>query len=240
MLVTRFNAKDLQSKIPVSPYDDLTFDFETLDIDFTQIPRVMVSNFILTTPLTVNVRCKRRKNELQDKITTKLDYLVIDIDKVTSHQNLDECLRYFKQFKCILLESRSFNGIDNFNVKGILACDLDVKFAKFALSKMHRDLEEFCDLDESMARCVSITAPINKYKVLLDNKECDKIFTYNNIDIGYEPKGTTVNIRLPDNLDDSRTIPELCLKVFTSMGFVPFCKDDENQVFLLHKSIVFQ
>lgn len=230
MLVTRFNTKDPKSKIPLSPYDDLTFDFETLDLDLSQIIRIMVSNFILTIPLTTSTRCKRRKNELQSKLVQHLDYLIIDLDHITSKQNLDECIKYFSQFKCILVESRSYNGIDNFNAKGIMACDLDAKFAKFALSKMHRDLEEFCDLDEAMARCVSTTAPINKYKVLLNNLDCDKIFVYNNIDIGYEPRGAKVDVVLPTSINEAKTIPELCLKVFTSMGFSPFCQDNENSV----------
>lgn len=230
MLVTRFATKDPRSKIPLSPYDDLTFNFEVLDLDLEQIVRVMVSNFILTMPLKSDVRCKRRKNELQDRTVSHLDYLIIDLDHITTRQSLDECLKYFEQYKCILVESRSFNGIDNFNVKGVMACDLDAKFAKFALSKMHRDLEEFCDLDESMARCVSTTAPILKYKVLLDNKDCQKLFTYSNIDIGYEPKGAKVEIQLPETLNDSKTIPELCLKVFCSMGFVPFCQEAGSSV----------
>ena len=230
MLVTRFATKDTKSKIPMSPYDDLTFDFETLDVEFSQIIRLMVSNFILTIPLTDSIHCKRRKSELSAKTVQRLEYLIVDIDHVTSRKNLEECIKYFSQFKCILMESRSFNGIDNFNVKGILACDLDVKFAKFALSKLHRDLEEFCELDEAMARCVATTAPINKFKVLLNNENCDNIFTYSNIDIGYVPKGTNVKIELPDNLNDVKTIPELCLKVFSSMGFTPFCHDAENDV----------
>lgn len=230
MLVTRFATKDTKSKIPLSPYDDLTFDFETLDLDLEQIVRVMVDNFILTMPLKESTRCKRRKTDLMGKTVEHLDYLVLDLDHITSQASLDECLKYFKQYKCILLQSRSFNGIDNFNVKGILACNLEAKFAKFALSKMHRDLEEFCDLDEAMARCVSTTAPINKYKVLLNNKEHCKIFTYSNIDIGYVPHGNSVKIELPRSINEARTIPELCLKIFTSMGFSPFCQDADNGV----------
>lgn len=230
MLVTRFAVKDPKSKIPLSPYDDLTFNFETLDLELEQIPRVMVSDFILTIPLQTSIRCKRRKTDLSGKTVEHLEYLILDLDHITSQASLDECIRYFKQYKCVLLQSRSFNGIDNFNVKGVLVCDLDAKFAKFALSKMHRDLEEFCDLDEAMARCVSTTAPINKYKVLLNNKDCCKIFTYSNIDIGYVPRGNTVKIELPDSINEARTIPELCLKVFTSMGFTPFCQDSENGV----------
>lgn len=230
MLVTRFATKDTKSKIPLSPYDDLTFDFETLDLDLEQIVRVMVDNFILTIPLKESTRCKRRKTDLSDKTAEHLDYLVLDLDRITSQASLDECLRYFKQYKCILLQSRSFNGIDNFNVKGILACDLETKFAKFALSKMHRDLEEFCDLDEAMARCVSTTAPINKYKVLLNNKDHCKIFTYSNIDVGYVPHGNSVKVELPKSINEARTIPELCLRIFTSMGFTPFCQDNDNGV----------
>lgn len=230
MLVTRFAVKDTKSKIPLSPYDDLTFDFETLDLDLEQITRVMVSDFILTIPLKESARCKRRKAELASKTVEHLDYLILDLDHITSQASLDECLKYFKQYKCVLLQSRSFNGIDNFNVKGVLVCDLEAKFAKFALSKMHRDLEEFCDLDEAMARCVATTAPINKYKVLLNNKEQSKIFTYSCIDIGYVPHGNTVKVELPKSINEARTIPELCLKVFTSMGFTPFCQDQENGV----------
>lgn len=239
MLVTRFAVKDTESKIPMSPYDDLTFDFETLDVDFDQIPRIMVSDFILTMPLTSNIHCRRRKNELAGHAADHLDYLVIDLDHITSRQNLDECCRYFKQYQCILLESRSHNGIDNFNVKGILACDLDAKFAKFALSKMHRDLEEFCDLDESMARCVAVNAPIRKYRVLLNNCAVDHKFVYSDIDIGYEPRGaksSQIQVQLPASLNDAKTIPELCLKVFTSMGFTPAGNGDSNILRFSHGS----
>lgn len=230
MLVTRFAVKDATSKIPLSPYDDLTFSFETLDLEPSQIIRIMTTDFILTLPLKESKRCKRRKNEVQNDVVQHLDYLVIDLDHVKSQASLNECLHYFSQYKCILVQSRSYNGVDNFNVKGILACDLDTKYAKFALSKMHRDLEEFCDLDESMARYVAVTAPIMKYKVLLDNLALDTVFKYENIDVGYNPRGSRVQICIPESLNAAKTIPELCMKVFQSMGFKPYSKDGENDV----------
>lgn len=231
MFVTRFKSKDTSSKIPISPYDDYTFDFETIDCSLEQISRLMTKDFVLCTPLASlgTIRLKRRKSELNDKVSPHLDYLIIDLDNVKSKSSLDETLRYFSQFKSILMESRSYNGVDNFNVKGLLCCDLDVKYAKFALSKIHRDLEEICDLDESMARSVALTAPIHKYQVLLNNLSSDRIFKYEDIDIGYTSNAKQVEVSLPNTINDAKTIPELCLKIFYSMGFTAFSTDSQNE-----------
>ena len=62
MLVTIFNSKKTKGKSPISPYDDLTFDFKSFEVEkLTDFFRIMCDNFILNLPITKSLRTYRRK-----------------------------------------------------------------------------------------------------------------------------------------------------------------------------------
>lgn len=122
--ITVFNAQKSTSKAPISPYGDNTFVFETYKAETNlSMYSVMVSHYILNIPLAKlekPVRTFRRKTNLEPFYESCVTYFILDIDKVKSEFDKQEILNYFKDFKCILGESKSYNGFDNFNMKGIL------------------------------------------------------------------------------------------------------------------------
>ena len=169
--ITKFTSKKTSGKRAISPYDDLTFDFETLNINTKEdLFRVLVNEFVLNITLDLQepLRTFRRKANLNSYYPKKVDYVIIDADHVKTKQDQIEILKYFKKFNCILGESRSCNNVDNFNIKGFLFIEpLEIKYLKSLLAKLQDDLSKFCELDPSPARKAALNAPINKYKILL-------------------------------------------------------------------------
>ena len=133
--ISIFHAKQTQSKTPLSPYDDNTFVFETYEATSNlQMYSVLVSHFILNIPLSKlekPIRTFRRKANLESLYDDCLYYFILDIDNVKSEFDKQQILEYFKDFKVILGESKSYNGINNFNMKGILFTEcIEYKDAK--------------------------------------------------------------------------------------------------------------
>ena len=250
--VTVFNAqrpsKD-NAKVAFSPYFDKTFIFKTYTIDGynnLELYNILVSYWCLNIPLsklTEPIRTLRRKEHLEPFITN-ITYIVLDIDKVKTKENRDEILKYFDKYKCILGESKSYNNIDNFNMKGILFIEpIDVKDYKAAISNLHFDLEHLCDIDEAVARVSSLNSPIQKNKVLLNR---DK-YLYK---CKFEKRIKTlekeyINIKQsnsPDKIDlnkiDGNTIETYCLNVYKSMGFEAMKVLDNGAIQFKHPSEV--
>ena len=223
--VTVFNAKTTQLKKAWSPYDDNTFIFQTYEIneyDNQKLFNVLVSNWTLNVPLEhlkEPVRTFRRKTHLDPFYGETLTYFVLDIDKVTSKESQDKILEYFSKYKCILGESKSHDGVENFNMKGILFIEpILIENAKQAISNLHFDLMDCCEIDEAVCRKASLNAPIGKNKILLDR---DRIL--------YECKFDKQVVALTEHKDVKSTvdfnniagdtIEDYCLNVFNSMGF---------------------
>ena len=224
MILTTFNSKKTLGKSPVSPYSDNSFDFSNVECKtLFDMFSVMAKNFILNLPLTQNTRSRRRKSELLGLYPETFDYLVLDIDHIDTKANQIEILKYFKRFKCILGESRSTNNIDNFNLKGFLVLEpLKLDELKLCIQQIHDDLIQFGDIDISVARQPSLNAPINKINILLNTNGDPYKFTYRP---NFKSKELTEiinnNFRVPENLDlsGSKTIDQICLRAFDSMGF---------------------
>ena len=219
--ITKFTSKKTSGKRAISPYDDLTFDFETLNINTKEdLFRVLVNEFVLNITLDLQepLRTFRRKANLNSYYPKKVDYVIIDADHVKTKQDQVEILKYFKKYNCILGESRSCNNVDNFNIKGFLFIEpLEIKYLKSLLAKLQDDLSKFCELDPSPARKAALNAPINKYKILLNSDE-------DNYNYSFSPVQEIVfknSFEIPKDLDVSNvdTIQKLCLKVFESLGF---------------------
>ena len=223
MLITTFESKGT-GKNPVSPYQDNSFDFKTFEVqNLFEMFSVLAKNFILNLPLKESVHSKRRKSDLIKYYPEKFEYLVLDIDHINTKQNQIEILKYFKNFKCILGESRSTNNIDNFNLKGFLFIDpLNLEDLKLCIQQIHDDLVQYGDVDVAVSRIPSLNAPINKINILLNtNGELFKFVykpTYKNQDLS---KILNNDFKVPEKLDLSevKTIDQVCLKAFESMGF---------------------
>ncbi len=225
-ILTAFSSNKTSGKVPYSPYDDGTFVFETFvfnkNIEFFG---AMVSHFILNLPLNIQkpIRAQRRSDTLSIYFQEKLSFIILDIDKVKSEFHKNKILDYFKDYKCILGESRSYNGIDNFNLKGAIFIEpMELNTAKTTLLSLKKDIEDYGDLDESVLRKAAFNAPILKNNILLNNengiilkpiikkiseffdRQVTSNFDFNNISQGGE----------------AQSIEELCLRIFNSLGFV--------------------
>lgn len=233
--VTAFNAEKVFSKVPVSPYNDKTYIFSTHEVSTPrELFQVMTKHFILNFPLTKltePVRTFRRKSELGGYQNNVFQYIILDVDDVTTAASRDKILEYFSEFTCILGASRSYNGIDNFRLKGVLFVDgLTLPEAKKAISFLAHELVEYCELDESAIRQVSYNAPIENMQVFLDN-DSGNIFSLDNIpqDLSnkeiqkeyiIENDGESVVYSIVDLQNiEADTIENLCLKIFQNMGF---------------------
>jgi hypothetical protein len=251
--ITVFQAKKESTKIPFSPFDDKTFVFETYTTtSHLQMYSVMVSHFILAIPLdklTAPIRTFRRKTNLEQYQDTTSNYIILDLDNVKSEEAKKSIINYFKDFKVILGASRSHNGINNFRMKGILFTEsIDLDDMKMAISQIHHDLQDWCEIDESVVRKVSYNAPILKNDIFLNNEQ-GKLFKYNkkeakeHIDI-VKKEYITKNIENYTDIafDDigkdieADTMEKLCLKVFQTMGFQATKNNPNDSISFKHPS----
>lgn len=230
--ITLFKANmGKNSKIPHSPTNDKEFVFSTHKIQNPrQMYQVMVNNFILNIPLNLEkpIKSRRKIKALKDYIPEDITYIVLDIDDVKSSSAMNEILDYFRPYSCILGESKSHNGIDNFRLKGILFVEsVSLRNARVLLSQIHYELKHLCNIDEASTRRVSINAPIGKMKILMESKGPRYEFNLRNAqDIinshreSYIEKELNISeIFNNDSIQNPSSIEELCLSVFHSMGF---------------------
>ena len=245
MYITTFNARQSNYKFASSPYDDDTFIFQTYkleDLDNLKMFNILVSNWVLNIPLTnldKPTRTYRRKVNLEQYHSSTIDYFILDIDKVKSKEAQEAILEYFSTYKCILGESKSYNAIDNFNMKGILYIEpINLEDAKQAISNIHFDLTQYCDIDEAVARRVSLNAPILKNKVLLNRDrvlyKCKLENRIQTIKDGYlqvDDFKTKIDI----NNITGNTKEEFCINVFKTLGFEPMSAG-ENSITFKHPS----
>jgi len=246
--ITIFNAKKTASKTPVSPFDDNTFIFETFKVQTNlELYSILVNHFILNIPLAKiekPIRTFRRKVNLDPFYDDCISYFLLDIDYVKSESDKQQILQYFRDYKVIIGESKSYNGINNFNMKGILFTEcIAFEDAKMALSVIHHDLQHLCSIDESVTRKATLNAPIMKNSVFLNNETGNR-FEYikkqaiehiNDIKKEYVGDGIVINI---DELKDinADTIEKLCLKVFQTMGFSAIKNNPNGTITFKHPS----
>lgn len=244
--ITIFTAKKTQSKTPLSPYDDNTFVFETYEATSNlQMYSVLVSHFILNIPLSKidkPTRTFRRKANLENFYDECISYFVLDIDQVKSEFDKQKILQYFKDYKVILGESKSYNGINNFNMKGILFTEcIEYKDVKTAISLIHHDLKDLCVIDEAVVRKASLNAPIMRNNVFLNNEDgtrfkfVKKAAIEHINDVKKEYVGDSVEIPISELQDiKADTMEKLCLKVFQTMGFIAIKNNTNGSISFKH------
>lgn len=246
--ITIFHSKSTNRKAPISPYDDKTFVFETYETENNlQMFSIMVSHFILNIPLYKQqkpIRTFRRKADLNALYNDHVTYLILDIDKVRSEFDKQKILHYFKDFKVIIGQSKSYNGIDNFNLKGILFTEnIELKFVKTAISSIHHDLCDICEIDESISRKATLNAPILKNNIFLNNEdgirfkfiEKEAIEHINEIKQEYVGDCPEVNISDLDKIE-ADSMEKLCLKIFQNMGFQAIKNNSNGSITFKHPS----
>ena len=230
MQVTYFLSK-VDSKVPVSPFDNDTFEFKNITFNsLKNMYEFMQNNFILSKPLNIKnsiITYKRIKN-LKEFFPDKVEYLILDIDDVKEKKNFEKILNFFqeKNYNVIIGKSRSFNSKTNFNLKGIIRVDLpnDKTILKSFLKNLNEELS-CCKIDLTVANDVSHQAPIKNPGIFLFNKT-GKIVTEKDIIIS-ETKDNIENfLKLNENIEDE--LIEECLKIFYSKGFTPKEKFNAN------------
>lgn len=205
MDLTIFKTKN-NKKFPESPYDDNTFIFENVKVqDLYQAYQILVSNNVLCLPLDIDtpLRTQRTVSNLSKVSRKTYNYIILDIDCNSSYKK-DAILDYFKDYKCILGKSRSYNGSDNFNLKCILECsDLRKDELEILRLKIARDLLDFCEISTDSTKITGFYAPLLKSNILINNTNgiiaekvnLKKSDFYQNIDIDLEFETTDLTER---------------------------------------------
>lgn len=223
MKVTVFGSKKTQSKIPQSPFDDNTFEFETKNVNsIKEVYSFLTRNFMLNIPLHRNIKTYRRKRDLKDYFVKKIEYLVIDIDHVKSISDKELVLKFFREldYSCILGESRN-----PLNLKGILEIQpCTQKQAKGIIDQINEKIKEYGDFDYSVLGYGTYQAPTLKFEILHENYSepypcVQEINNENNIDFENE----TIFQKLPISAQSARSaqsIQDLCRTEFQKQGFI--------------------
>jgi len=245
--LTVLHAEKTTSKTPYSPFGDKTFVFETYNIDNNlEMFNTIVSHFVLNIPLNLTspIRTYRRKTNLDNFYNKEQHYFILDLDDITSETDKCAIINYLQNYKCILGASKSYNGIDNFNLKGILFTNpIDINDLKIAISDLHHKLKMWCTVDEHVARKASFNAPILKNEIFLNNESGEKwtfekrtaIQNIENIKKMYMPKNDNWCIKDLENIEAS-TIEKLCLKSFQRIGFVAIRTNENGSISFKHPS----
>lgn len=228
--LTIFEANKIK-KIPLSPFGDKTFEFKTIELksNFEFLYNIG-KHFILNQPFKEigSIRDFRRISSLKEHYSTELEYIIIDVDDVHTRHNMNKVVEYFKDYKVILGESFSFNGKDNFRLKGVLFCEPgSFKDIQRTLHKIASDLKEYCVIDESRAFMPSFNAPSSKVKVILNN---DSGILFQHSIVVRQEKTKQIQINTAD-YTNSTSIKDICLCYFESIGFEAVKRDNDRFIF---------
>lgn len=224
MELTIFKTKS-NKKFPESPFNDNTFIFENVKVEtLFQAFNILVSNNVLCLPLNIDqpIRASRKLSDLGKLAKNSYDYIILDIDCNALYKK-DAIIDYLKEYNCIIGKSRSYNGVDNFNLKCILKC---VKLNKEELEilrlKIAKDLLDFCEISTDSTKITAFFAPILKSEILLNN-ENGKIAE--KLNLKKSDFYQNIDIELEFNTTD---LPERCLYTFKYLGYK--IKDIKNNV----------
>ena len=249
-IVTIFDSKSKTYKTPISPNGDKTHTFETLVCSSNmEMYSIMCTNFILNIPILISkpIVSYRRITALKDFYPKNVTYIILDIDEVGSEFNKQMIIDYFKNYKVILGESRSYDGYSNFNLKGVLFIEeTPINEIKDILAELTIELSKYGKVDESVSRRATLNAPILKNKIFINNEDGirykyikrNNIEKINDIKREYLTKiSTSFDINLEDIQDiEADSIENLCLKVFQSMGFQAMKNNGNGSITFKHPS----
>lgn len=244
LILTAFSPKKTSGKVPYSPYDDDTFVFETFNFKTNvEFFGAQVSHFLLNIPLNIDksIRSERSATAFKDILVDKITYFIFDFDKVYSEFAKNKIIEYFKEYRVIIGESRSYNGIDNFNLKGVLFVEpMELSVAKSTLLALKQDVIEYGEFDNSVLHRGAYQAPILK-NVVLYNNEYGKLVKPIIKDITtFYDKTLLSNISASDiasfTAENSSNIQEFCLAVFSKLGFSVNKENVNGSLSFIHPS----
>jgi hypothetical protein len=215
------------SKVPTSHYEDGTFVFNTIDVPINEIPFLIENFYYLNRGFSIkNKRLKRTKTDFEKYLNDKIEFIVLDIDKVYSQENLNSILEVFRKnnYPVIVCKSRSFNGVSNFNLKGVFLVDgyNNTNGIIEFLHKVQRQIGNIADVDLSSARLNALQAPTRQEDSLI----------YQNLEA---PKPYIRIIERDESVDicQDNEILKLSLERCNLLGF-SVVKEKEDMIILQH------
>lgn len=227
--ITVFNSKKTKGKFPVSPYDNECFDFETINVNFKDLPLYFSKYFILNAncvfPGRVNTR--RLQKEIKPYMTDNLKYIILDIDEVHTEMAKDRIVKYFKDkdYYVNLSRSRGYNGVDKFTLKGVMLVEGNnnrESVLKIA-SHINEGLKGLGKLDLSIISENSFQAPTLTFKSELYNPG-------NNIPSIYE------KTREKLKLDINESLLQTCVAQYVKLGYFPTNVVEEKDLIVFEHS----
>jgi len=225
--ITIFNGKG-NGKRPLFPFNDKTFLFVTKYKDtLKEAFEVMTGEYSLSKPLDIigKVVSLRQKKALEQYIPKKIRNIAIDLDEIVTKEDYLNTIKYFidKEYSVILGKSRSWNGKNNFNLKGILRVDLtnEKEIIENVLGQMQEELGEKCKVDLTVSNMVSLQAPsrssfivhYSEKGIILDNSNVCIEDIKNTLDSAGEDYNNT--------LIYNNEVMDECISIFSSLGYRP-------------------
>lgn len=229
--VTVFGS-DSKGKVPVSPYADSTFHFQTKKYtNLTEAFLEMSTSFTMSKPFSCDdVRLLRRKKNMAQYKLDRITNIAIDIDEITTKVDYLKVIKYFtaQDYQVILGKSRRWDGEEIFNIKGLMVVDLlnEPKHIKNALSILQKDLGRNVKVDMSVGDTVSYQAPTTRNDVIYQN---DKGITVLNDEratlVAANLKSEKISKSTTALLSDvsfTKDIVDLSLDLFRQLGFTMY------------------
>ena len=219
-----FNSKGIL-KIPQSPYnDEVSFDFETISVNFKDLDFYFTNNFILNRNYCFKTpqKLRKTKNILSKYLCEKIEYIILDIDKIFCENDYNQILNIFKEldYSIHLQKSRSFNGKSNFNLKGLLLVEgyNNEEGIKEFLNQFQRLIGRAGEIDLSVSREATHQAPTILNEVVLHKIGNQKPL------IRKIEKTKTFKI-------EDHSVLMVCIDYLSSLGFIPVKEKDEMIIF---------
>lgn len=211
---TIFEVKNKNKKFPESVYDDNTFVFRNVYAsNLFEVSAILVNNFTLNLPINIlnPIKIRRKFSEIKPFMSKEYNYLILNFD-ISDKDVYKNSIEILKNYKCIILKSRSFNNFDNFNIRVFIETEsmtfdlLRTTFYDFRTNFKDAYISTSCLVISEF------TASINKLDIVdVCDGEILKTTSKKNSDFYINP---TIKIKF-----NKGTLKDKCFLVFKELGF---------------------
>ena len=175
MKFTIFGSDYTNSRVPKSPFNDLTYIFKTIEFDLKDALKYMSSHFILNRSYTIDQeRLRKTKKDLSRYLDDTFDTVILDIDNVETEYAMNMVLNWFKEkdYSVILGPSRGYNGEDKFTLKGVIEAkgNNNRTSIRAILEEIQKGLFGYCKIDLNAINEGAFQAPTYNEEIFLFNK----------------------------------------------------------------------